>query len=240
MLKGVGDNEGINVAMKVLIRVAFLIIFLLPTILLPTNLLCNDSVVQPWVALDVGHTYKYPGAISASGVGEIYYNEEVALGVRNRLEDSGIPLIMIEDQQLRDRPKIANREALSLVSIHHDGVTGKVLKQRGFSIFISKINPKWKDSLRLAQCIGSELVRAGFDAGLYFHNTKSRQRQLVDKKDGVYRCDRFVVLKDSKIPAVLIECGVISNPVEEERLNEKRAVMSAAIALGIQKYLGRG
>jgi N-acetylmuramoyl-L-alanine amidase len=209
-------------------------------LLIATLLFCNNSVANDSVAIDAGHTYQYPGVISVQGTPEVYYNEEVAIGIRNKLEDSGISIIMIEDKYLFDRPKIANEEAMVFVSIHHDGVTGKTLKQSGFSIFISKINPMYKESLRLAKCIGAELIKAGFYVGLYHKNTKKRQRLLVDKKDGVYRADRFVVLKDTKIPAVLIECGVISNPAEEERLNEKRAIMSAAIAAGIQKYLGRG
>jgi N-acetylmuramoyl-L-alanine amidase len=172
------------------------------------------------------------------------YNKQVANMVKERLECFNICLFLIEDKDIFERSKIANEFATALVSIHHDsagrvrsGVGINTPKLSGFSIFISKLNPQYKDSLRLAKCIGAELIRSGFWVGFYHKNTRNKQRLLVDKNTGVYRADKFAVLKDSKIPAVLIECGVISNATEEQWLNENRGLMADAIALGIQKYM---
>ncbi len=219
-----------------MIKILPIILFLL--------LISSFQIANADLALDVGHTYKSPGAISVSGVPEIFYNKEVAERVKERLDCVGVCLFLIEDKQLHERPEIANQFATAMVSIHHDSV-GKVKNKKGvktpqlsgFSIFISKMNSQYNDSLRLAKCIGAELINAGFYVGLYHKNTKSKQRLLVDKKTGVYRADKFVVLKNSTVPAVLVECGVISNPLEEAKLNEKRELMADAIAIGIQKYM---
>jgi len=232
------------------VKVTSIILFLL--------LISNFRIGNADVALDVGHLYKSPGAISVSGVPEILYNKEVAEKVKARLEGSDICLFLIEDKPLLDRPKIANESATVFVSIHHDSVgkaTSKVTKRptkslkattkiapdsvhvSGFSIFISKLSAQYNDSLRLAKCIGAELIDAGFLVGLYHKNSTKKQRLLVDKCFGVYRADKFAVLKNSKIPAILVECGVISNAQEEKFLNENRDKMADAIALGLQRYI---
>jgi len=210
-------------------KVTLIVVFLL--------LIFNSRIANTDIAVDVGHTYKSPGALSISGVPEIIYNKQVAEKIKERLECSGICLFLIEDKRLHERPGIANEFATALVSLHHDSAGKRTTKMSGFSIFVSKLNSQYNDSLKLAKCIGAELIRAGFWVGLYHKNTKKQQRLLVDKKTGVYRADKFVVLKNSKVPAVLVECGVISNPDEEVRLNQNRDLMAEAIALGVQKYM---
>ena len=42
-----------------------------------------------------------------------------------------------------------------------------------------------------------------------------RRRQLIDAEAGVYRYDQLVVLKNTRMPAVLLEAGSIINRAEE-------------------------
>jgi len=227
-------------------------LFKILSILLILLLVSNFKIANADIAVDVGHTYAKPGAISILGIPEIFYNKEVAEKIKEKLECSGVCVFLIEDKQLHKRPEIANQFATALVSIHHDSV-GKESKRvskkskkvtptpvnaSGFSIFISKLNAQYNDSLRLAKCIGAELIDAGFLVGLYHKNSTKRQRLLVGKCFGIYRAYKFVVLKNTTIPAVLVECGVISNPKEEEMLNQNRDRMASAIALGIARYVG--
>lgn len=53
---------------------------------------------------------------------------------------------------------------------------------------------------------------------------------LVDPVNGVYEAD-FLVLRDTKIPAVIVESGVITNPYEEAKLRDPQAQTRIATAI---------
>ena len=65
-----------------------------------------------------------------------------------------------------------------------------------------------------------------------------RRRELLDADVGVYRYDQLVVLKDTKMPAVLLEAGSIINRDEEVLMNstDRRALISAAVTAAVEKY----
>src|SRR5262249_40119597 len=68
-----------------------------------------------------------------------------------------------------------------------------------------------------------------------------RQRLLVDAQVGVYRYDQLLVLRDTDMPAVLLEAGSIINRDEELRMGtaEHQKLISAAVT-GAVASLGRG
>jgi len=57
----------------------------------------------------------------------------------------------------------------------------------------------------------------------------------------VYAFDDLVVLKTATMPAVLVECGVIVNPKEEEALltKDRQATITAAIVRGIRDHFAK-
>jgi N-acetylmuramoyl-L-alanine amidase len=69
------------------------------------------------------------------------------------------------------------------------------------------------------------------------HHAEQEKRPLLDKEKGVYAFDDLVVLKVAKMPAVLLECGVIVNRTEEEKLNDPvyRKRLIGAIDRAIQE-----
>jgi N-acetylmuramoyl-L-alanine amidase len=64
------------------------------------------------------------------------------------------------------------------------------------------------------------------------------RRELVDADAGVYRFDELVVLKMTRMPAVLLEAGSIVNRQEELELAtpERRAKTSSAIVAAIEDF----
>jgi len=67
-------------------------------------------------------------------------------------------------------------------------------------------------------------------------------RELVVPELGVYRFDKLIVLRTTKMPAALLECGVIINPAEEEELKEPerqmkvvRAVRAAVLSMAVER-----
>ena len=139
------------------------------------------------------------------------------------------------------------RDANVFIAIHHDSVGDSFLKEwqfgdkaekycddfHGFSIFFSRQNVAADASKTFAMQLGEALIKAGFTPTL--HHAAQEHRPIIDPAKGVYAFDDLLVLKSAKMPAVLLECGVIVNRNEEQDLNSHayRARMIAAIESAI-------
>jgi N-acetylmuramoyl-L-alanine amidase len=202
------------------------------------------------IALDVGHSQSKPGATSARGVPEFTFNRFLALALRDELQARGFTILMIGEKgdahDLRARPTAAKGADL-LLSVHHDSVQPRYLKDwrcggkrhrmsdrfSGFSLFVSRSNPYLTTSLRCASAIGAALRGAGLKPSAH-HAEKipGENRPFADEANGVYYFDDLVVLETAALPAVLLEAGIIVNPVDELMLGEPatRQKIAAAVA----------
>ncbi len=199
------------------------------------------------VAVDVGHYLEKPGVISASGVAEFEYNKALAGVVRDALAQAGMRVRMIGEKgdfaELDARPRAA-RGADLFVSIHHDSVQERYLpvagKFAGFSLFVSRLNPKVKQSLACASAIGAAMRRAGFIPSRYHADpVLGEHRPFADEENGVHYFDNLAVAKTATMPALLFEAGVIVNPEEDAKVSrpEVRAAIAAAIEQGVSRCL---
>jgi N-acetylmuramoyl-L-alanine amidase len=137
--------------------------------------------------------------------------------------------------------------------VHHDSANARYLKPhkignrtfyqttrfQGYSVFFSQRNPQWHRSLEFASAIGNALRGEGLQPTPH-HAEKipGEGRDLILPELGVYRYDDLIVLWSAKMPAVLLECGLIINPIEEALLNEPehqqkivRAVRTAVLKM---------
>ena len=209
------------------------------------------------VAVDVGHTLAAPGAISARGVDEFYFNQTLSKQLKIALEARRLrvrPINFAGDiAHLEDRPK----EALGadfFIAMHHDSVQEKHLKTwewdgaernysddfSGFSLFVSRNNPQPETSLRCASAIGALLQRAGFVPATHHADSMvGVARPYADEANAVHYYDNLIVLYKTSLPAVLFEAGIIKNRDEELLLQnqERQARMADAIATGIAACL---
>jgi N-acetylmuramoyl-L-alanine amidase len=111
---------------------------------------------------------------------------------------------------------------------------------KGHSIFVSHDNGDYRGSVQFAQMLGQRLK----DRGLKYtpHYTESfmgsRRRILVDADAGVYRYDQLIVLRSTRIPAVLLEAGSIINRDEELAMAtpERRGIISAAAVDAVESF----
>jgi N-acetylmuramoyl-L-alanine amidase len=238
-------------------RLRVLLILLMPSLALSAE---PGSGPARIVAIDVGHTKVSPGAISVTGVPEYQFNLRIAKRLEALLQETGTikPFLIVSEKArtLPERTRIAaSRNADLFVSIHHDSAQDKYLEERetddgeterftnkfsGYSIFVSRKNPRYDDSLNLARRIG-RAMRANFKFATH-HNEAiaGENRPIVDRDAGIYAFDDLVVLKTASMPAVLVECGVIANPEEEKSLLtvERQVTIAAAIVRGIRDYFG--
>ena len=77
------------------------------------------------------------------------------------------------------------------------------------------------------------MLKEGFSPSLHHaEKIEGENRKLVDKDRGVYEYDDLIILKNAKMAAVLLECGIIVNRDEEEQLwnpATQRKIVSAIL-----------
>ncbi len=211
--------------------------------------------------IDVGHRQKSPGALSARGVNEFDFNLRLAKDIQHHLTDMGFrrtTLLVSEGAQhhsLATRVARANQSGADVfLSIHHDSVPDRMLQKwefdgttrryndqyPGHSLFVSIDNPDYQSSLLFATIIGKELKARGLKYTPHYTDAimGSRRRLLVDTDAGVYRYDQLIVLRQTHMPAALLEAGSIVNRAEELELSkpERRNVIAAAVGEALDRY----
>ncbi|HZC57557.1 MAG TPA: N-acetylmuramoyl-L-alanine amidase [Xanthobacteraceae bacterium] len=225
----------------------------------PAAASCHPETFR--VVVDVGHTLDVPGAMSARGVPEYAFNVALAQVVKQALVDAGFTrtVLLITDKApplgLITRAAQANSIPADLfLSIHHDSVPDNLLQTwqyegqdnhynddyPGYALFISNDNGDRAGSLLFGSFLGKELQARGlqytphYTLALMGH----RRRQLLDPVAGVYRYDELIVLRKTRMPALLLEAGSIVNRAEELELgtSDRRARTSGAIAAAVADF----
>jgi len=169
------------------------------------------------VIVDPGHGGRDRGAVWG-GVRESYLNLRVAYRVEAELKRKGYPVTMTRRSDryvsLAGRSSIANRYRNAIfVSIHFNAT--KFTSVRGAETFYVGTRGRY-----LAKVIQSNLVS-----------------YLKVRNRGV-RHHRYSVLRNTNCPAVLVECGFISNSYERSRCKTSsyQAAAARAIVAGIERY----
>jgi N-acetylmuramoyl-L-alanine amidase len=64
------------------------------------------------------------------------------------------------------------------------------------------------------------------------------QRELLNKETGVYRYDELIVLRKTRMAAVLLEAGSIINRDEELRMSspERRDIISSGVRAAVKEF----
>jgi len=202
--------------------------------------------VQPFttVVLDPGHGGHDRGAISRFGF-EKDFALDVALRARKLLEQQGYKVVMTRSTDvfipLERRPAVANNIAGSIfVSIHFNSSNTNA-DARGFEIFsmAPRGAPATNDSVPRERDLREEPGNAmdlpsSALAGSVFHALLGHV-PMVDR--GIKHA-RFAVLRHSTVPAVLVECGFVSNKAESTLISSAawRAHVAEAIVDGVENY----
>lgn len=219
------------------------------------------------VVIDPGHGGNDPGTIGASGVREKHVNLDIAKRIAALLKEQGVEVILTRDKDefiaLSRRAEIANNAKADLfISVHANA--NRVRSLNGLEVYY--ISPYIDDSARAfntAQDVAPDPEGAYFAPAsnpqdlkaivwdlIYTYNRalsvelaqsicKSADRDLDTKIIGVKNAN-FQVLRNTRMPAVLIEVGFLSN-VKEERLlknNYYRQKIAENITEGIINYAG--
>ncbi len=196
------------------------------------------------ICLDPGHGGKDPG----NEVGpnqEKRYTLLLAQELRTQLERAGFKVTLTRSTdtfiELPQRPELARRHHADLfVSLHFNAADTERDSVQGAEVYC--LTPAGASSTNAR---GEGAGTGAFpgnrhnDQNLFlaFQLQKSLTRNLGVEDRGVRRA-RFAVLRDAVMPAVLIEAGFMSHPVEGRKIfsSAYRKMMARDIVAGILAY----
>ncbi|MEF2964275.1 N-acetylmuramoyl-L-alanine amidase family protein [Paenibacillus sp. M1] len=172
------------------------------------------------VVIDAGHGGKDPGAISVTGNREKDFNLAVALKVEELLkQETDIDFVLTRSSDtyptLQDRVKIANDlDADLFISIHANSGSASA---SGVETYYTR-----SESKALANIMHKYLVQS---SGL---------------SDRGVRTASLHVTRETDMPAVLLECGYLSNKSDNALLYTEafQDSVAAGVVEGIKEYLG--
>lgn len=196
----------------------------------------NQMDSQHLVVLDAGHGGYDPGTITPQGVYEKEINLQMAKRVQEMLKPSGINVLLTRDEDedyvpegtrgkqtmkqadLNYRISMATQaKADAFISLHLNAtVTGLNSGAETFYHFQSE------EGQRLAEAIQQELVKV-----------PEMNRRIAKPGD-------FYIIKNTPMPAVIVELGYLSNTKEQKKLQQAwyQDQLARAVAKGIANYFG--
>lgn len=186
-------------------------------------------IPEATLVIDAGHGGEDGGAVSPSGVVESHINLAVALRLKAMTDLCGVESVLLRDsdvslhdancETLRQKKvsDLHNRVAMIeetpnavLISIHQN--TFQSQKYHGAQVFFG-LNG---DSLALAE-VAQDRLRTGLDP--------ENGRVPTQIPSSVYLMNHITC------PAILVECGFLSNPTEEALLQTQEYQTKLAVAL---------
>ena len=194
----------------------------------------NQKKATSIVVIDAGHGGADPGKVGVNDALEKEINLSIAMRLKNLLEQNDITVVMTREEDkdlasenatsrknedLRARVQlIANTQPIVVVSIHQNSYPEEDVD--GAQVFYYANSEEGK----LLGTFIQEQLKAEINDG--------NHRVAKANKD-------YYILKRSSSPAVIVECGFLSNYKEAELLatKEYQEKLAFAIHLGILQYI---
>ncbi len=196
------------------------------------------------ICLDPGHGGKDPGNRVGSNE-EKKYTLLLAFEIREQLKEAGFKVVMTRTTdrfvELPDRPYVArSRKADLFVSLHFNAAEiGRDQANGAESYCLTPFGASSTNARGEGADAGSAEGNRFNDKNflLAYQIQKSLVRSLGVEDRGVRRA-RYAVLRDAAMPAVLIEAGFMSHPVEGKKIFDPayRRDMARAIVDSILAY----
>jgi N-acetylmuramoyl-L-alanine amidase len=196
------------------------------------------------ICLDPGHGGKDTGN-HTFWHSEKTYTLALALELRDQLKKAGFNVILTRSKDtyvdLPDRPALANRRGADLfVSLHFNATpTGKDEVEGPQTYCITPVGASSTDAQGEGANYGPTTANRVESRSLLlaYQMQKSLVQNLRVPDRGVRRA-RYAVLRDATMPAILIEGGYMTHPVERKKIYDAayRRQMALAMVKGILAY----
>jgi len=215
------------------------------------------------VVVDAGHGGNDPGAIGRTGLREKDVNLDIAKRLSKILQSQGIEVILTRSSDrfipLERRAAIANNSGADLfISVHSNA--NRVRSMSGFEVYYVansvSDSKRAQDTSRSKELNLKNAYIAGNSSDLknilwdmIYTNSRAESIELSHSICRVMTCNldskilgikgaRYEVLREIRMPGVLIETGFLSNLNEENMLKNGyyRQKIAQAVAQGIMEY----
>lgn len=231
-----------------------------PEPLTPRSLTREFGLTAKTIVIDPGHGGKDPGALGRGTLQEKGIVLSISHKLRDVLTERGYTVFMTRDTNhfipLKKRTEFATQHKADLfLSIHANSATNS--KANGIETYYLNVNSTDSASEKIA---ARENINSGYSIqeletllkGL-IQESKSEdskrlarhvQQSLVEATGAIDRGvkhARFVVLIGTKVPAILIEAGFLTNSGEGRKLatSAYQHKIATAIAQGVDRFLGK-
>lgn len=175
------------------------------------------------IGIDPGHGGRDPGAVGPTRVCEKDVTLAISLELDRLLQAAGLETYMTRQaditMELVTRSALLNNTKCDLaISVHINSAA------RQEANYISTfIQAQGGQAEQLASKVQPQLVQA------------------TGWPDGGVRVQNLHMTRETKMPAILVECGFISNPEQEKQLRQPKTQkrLAQAIADGVLVYMGK-
>lgn len=189
------------------------------------------------IILDAGHGEPDGGAVGSRGTLEKDLNLKITMFLQEYLEQNGVEVILTRttDAGIYDAKSRTIREKKRTDLYNRE----KIMNQSSADLFVSIHMNKFQDSkysgpqvFYSANMSASKTVAESVQKELIAVLNPASDRAIKRAGKDIY------LLNKAKIPAILIECGFLSNKEEEERLTSEayQKKVAWAVYCGLVRY----
>ena len=190
------------------------------------------------VVIDAGHGGRDPGAL-AGGLVEKNLALDLALRLRRKLEARGVEVVMTRDDDtfltLDERTRIAARAGNAImVSLHFNKAPSA--EARGVETFFH--DPDYPEEFPALSEAADLPPRAATESELLASAIHAEVSAATGALDRGIKNHPYFVVRNAKVPSVLVEGGFMSHPFEARMIANGgyRDILARAIADGIMEY----
>lgn len=196
------------------------------SVVVASNILLDEKIV----VIDAGHGGDDPGKIGINNALEKEINLQIAKEIKKCLEEAGVTVVMTREdddslknnkaEDMRERAKIIDESKANIaVSIHQNSFSSEA--EKGAQVFYYS---KSEEGIKIAQILQNHLKMLN-----------------PDNKREIKENNSYFLLKRTKTPTVIVECGFLSNWEEAEKLTktEYQKELAQVISEGILAYINQ-
>ena len=193
----------------------------------------------PVIIIDPGHGGVDGGAVGAQGILEKDINLEISFILRDLFVLNGFEVVMTREEDISIHDPDAKTIRQKKRSDLHNRL--EITERYTENIFISIHQNKFGDSAQRGTQVfygpnhpGSELL------ALTLQRNVATMLQPENRREHKQGSDNLFLIYNTRSPAILVECGFLSNPEDTRNLSdpEYQARLAFAIFGSVMEYLG--